>query len=351
MFSCEQVSKFHPDKYADQISDACVTECLRQDKNSHCSVETMVQGTTVVLSGNVTTNAKINYDEIVRMVAKKLRYNVDKIINLITPQSPEINKAVSAPSKIGAGDQGIIYGYAVNGAGYLPSPFMLANEVIKLIEDDVDNNPDSILMGDAKTQITFDDSKVVHLLISACHKPDTFADLKPYILSLLNNHPIGEEFAKATISINPAGSWTIGGATADCGVTGRKIICDTYGGFCPHGGGAFSGKDPTKVDRSAAYMARKIAVDLLKENPYAERCAIQLAYQIGVPEPVSVLVDLNDPSKPRRHGFGTMDLDEYVKKTYDLTPKGMIDALDLLNVDYEKLAEGCHFRYLNFPKM
>lgn len=330
LFSTEQISKYHPDKYADQISDAILTECLRQDNTSHCGIETMVKDNTVVLGGEITSNAVIDYDAIVHKVANKLNYKVDKIINLIGKQSPEINGAVVADENIGAGDQGIMFGYATSETeSYLPFGFDLANKIIKIIENDVETN--SVLIGDAKCQVTTDldnPGTVEEVLVSVCHKPEYDLEyIRRYIKSLLDGVVSPKKW-----TINPAGTWNVGGATSDCGLTGRKIVCDQYGGYCAVGGGAFSGKDPSKVDRSATYMARKIAVDLVKQYNLAW-CEVQLAYAIGVAEPVSVNIK-NDRNE---------DYADVVRNSYDLTPKGIIKTLDLLNINYEKLAEGCHF--------
>lgn len=330
LFSTEQISKYHPDKYADQISDAILTECLRQDANSHCGIETMVKDNTVVLGGEITTNAAVDFDGIVRRVANKLNYRVDNIINLIGKQSPEINGAVVADENIGAGDQGIMFGFATSETdSYLPFGFDLANKIIKIIEHDVETN--DVLIGDAKCQVTVDLDNpgiVEEVLVSVCHRDIYNLDeIRAYVRNLLNDVVTPKKW-----TINPAGTWNVGGATSDCGLTGRKIVCDQYGGYCAVGGGAFSGKDPSKVDRSATYMARKIAVDLVKTYNL-KWCEVQLAYAIGVAEPVSVNIK-NDRGE---------DYAAYVIANYDLTPKGIIKVLDMLNIDYEKLAEGCHF--------
>ena len=336
-FSTEQVSKYHPDKYADQISDAILNECLRQDKNSHCGIEVMVKDSTVVLGGEITSKACIDYIAIVNKVAKKLNYEVNEIINLIGKQSPEINKAVNSDENIGAGDQGIMFGYACDSnKEYLPKAFYIANRIIEAIENDVANRK-TILLGDAKTQVTVDSitNELDTILISVCHKPNlTLEEVKAYILDLLKYHNINTEQAK--ILINPAGTWNVGGPTSDCGLTGRKIVCDQYGGFCPVGGGAFSGKDPSKVDRSASYIARYIAIDILKKFNLRE-AQIELAYAIGVAEPVSINVKYQAyvDSANLIHKITT-----YIQNEYNLTPKGIIDFLDLTNLDYEYFAEG-----------
>ncbi len=339
LFSTEQISKYHPDKYADQISDAILTECLSQDENSHCGIETMVKDNTVVLGGEITSNAVVDYEEVVKRVANKLGYSVDKIINLIGKQSQEINKAVESDIEIGAGDQGTMFGYATSEtASKLPFGFDLANKIIKEIEIDVELNPDTILVGDAKTQVTVDLDKepdinsVVSVLVSVCHKEHVGIDsVKDYVKAIISR--LFEGYEVPELIINPSGLWKIGGPTADCGLTGRKIVCDQYGGYCAVGGGAFSGKDPSKVDRSASYMARYIACNLLEVHKL-KWCEVQLAYAIGISEPVSISIK-NDRG---------LDLVNEVRSTYPLTPRGIINKLGLLTKDYEKIAEGCHYR-------
>jgi len=345
LFSTEQISKYHPDKYADQISDAILTACLKQDRKSHVGCEVMVKDNTIVLGGEITTGAVVDFESVARSVAKKLGYKVDRVINIIGKQSQEINNAVSSQEKIGAGDQGIMFGYATKETeSFLPFAFDLANRIIQAIELDVDGNKETILAGDAKTQVTVDldalktMESVETILISVCHHAMhragivTIDMVQAYVTKLLMKS--GIELSKRTkLLVNPAGTWTVGGPTADCGLTGRKIVCDQYGGFVPVGGGAFSGKDPSKVDRSASYMARKIAIDLIGDFDLDE-CEVQLAYAIGVPEPVSVNVKTNSNT----------DFSRYVTRRYDLTPLGIINHLGLYDVDYEKLAEGCHYR-------
>lgn len=344
LFSTEQVSKYHPDKYADQISDAILTACLKEDPNSRVACETMVKGKTVYLCGEITTKAKIDYAEVAKRVGRKLGYEVETVVQQICTQSPEIAGGVKSGDDLRAGDQGIMFGYACNETeSMLPYGFDFANKIIALIEKDA-QEANSALLGDAKCQVTVDleapkDSRsLVEVLISACHKEEyTLDDIRKYVTSLIAKSEIG--IADAKLNINPAGTWTIGGPTADCGLTGRKIVCDQYGGYCSVGGGAFSGKDPSKVDRSAAYMARKIACDLVKAHDL-EWCEVQLAYAIGEKEPMSVAVHSCLPVRDSMYA-------EDVKQQYDLTPAGIINELSLLDVDYEKLSEGCHFRGLN----
>lgn len=335
IFTTEQISKYHPDKYADQISDAILSACLKQDPKSRVACETMCKNNTVIIAGEITTNAKIDYQEIVLSVAKKLNYQVDDIINLISTQSPEIGNAVNQEQTC-AGDQGIMFGYACDETdSYLPLGFDLANKIIEKIEKDVENNKDTILKGDAKTQVSvdLDSNKVTAVLVSVCHNENiTLKNIQDYIAKLL----VDLIPSDAQLTVNPAGTWNVGGPTSDCGLTGRKIVCDQYGGYCAVGGGAFSGKDPSKVDRSATYMARRIAVDLVKEFNL-KSCEVQLSYMIGRKDPMSVIINPIGKNK-------LPDV-EYVVKHYDLTPDGIIKHLDLLNLDYELIAGGNHMKY------
>ena len=340
MFSTEMVSKYHPDKYADQISDTVLTEILKSDPAAHVACETMVKDDTVVLGGEITTSAKPDYDAIVRSVGNRLNYKVGKVINLITTQSPEIENAVDSDERIGAGDQGMMFGYAVNGGRYyLPYGQEIAIDIIKAIEYDVEHNPNTIFQGDTKTQVTTDlsapgfEKPLDTILISACHKEGySLAQVQNRILGLLEEN--GIPLAKKML-INPAGVWTFGGPAADCGLTGRKIVCDQYGGYAPVGGGAFSGKDPSKVDRSGCYIARRIAVDMVKKYGF-ESCTVQIAYAIGVSQPVSVSAFGLDARSKK------IDVSDDVKSFYDLTPKGISDYLNLTKLDYSVISCGNH---------
>lgn len=343
LFSTEQVSKYHPDKYADQISDAILDACLAEDPLSRVACETMVKGTTVILAGEITTKAKVNYGEVASRVGASLGYKVDRVMTYIETQSPEIAGGIREGEDLGAGDQGMMYGYATRETeSRLPFGFDLANKIIKQIERHIANNPDSPFQGDAKCQVTVDLDEeptmksVKKILVSACHKPGKLTRTRGAILSILSE--LGVSLWNVEIIINPAGEWTIGGPIADCGLTGRKIVCDQYGGYCPVGGGAFSGKDPSKVDRSGAYMARVIACDLLDQFPGIKTAEVQIAYAIGESQPMSINVKTN-----RTDGTDEA-LACWVKENYDLTPAGIIKELDLLKPRYEKLARGCHFR-------
>ena len=343
LFSTEQVSKYHPDKYADQISDAILDACLKEDRNSRVACETMVKGDTIILAGEITTTADVNYGAVAARVAKKLGYKASQIYTYIETQSPEIAGGIREGADLGAGDQGMMYGYACNETdSMLPFGFDLANRIIEAIERDVETNPYTVFKGDAKCQVTVDLDKkptmesVKKILVSACHKDDVSLEATQYAI-----HEIlwscGVDTHRVEVIANPAGKWTIGGPTADCGLTGRKIVCDQYGGYCPVGGGAFSGKDPSKVDRSGAYIARRIACDLVKRHrlEYAE---VQIAYAIGQTKPMSVNVKTNIPNNDAFYA-------EEVIENYPLTPSGIIHGLELLDKSYEKLAEGCHYRF------
>lgn len=342
LFSTEQVSKYHPDKYADQISDAILDACLAEDPLSRVACECMVKGSTIILAGEITTKAKVNYAQIAARVAAKLHYDVDRVLTYIETQSPEIAGGVGDGEDMGAGDQGMMYGYACSDTDSgLPFGFDLANRIIRAIEYDTEMHPVQAFQGDAKCQVTVDlDEKptmesVKKILVSACHMPGKFKEMQNRIWNIMTLLDVPDH---VEVIINPAGEWTIGGPAADCGLTGRKIVCDQYGGYCPVGGGAFSGKDPSKVDRSGAYMARCIAQDIVHKFgvKWAE---VQIAYAIGQSKPmsVSVLTDVRDKDY-------NAAMARWVNHTYDLTPAGIIKALDLLRPRYEKLAEGCHYR-------
>lgn len=353
LFSTEQVTKYHPDKVCDQISDAVLDACLAQDPDSHVACETMMKEHTVYLAGEITTKANVDYTAVAIRVCAKLGYEVDEVIENISQQSPEIAAGVNEGSqKQGAGDQGMMFGYAtIETESMLPFGFDLANRITAKLEEAADMTS-PIIKGDAKTQVTVDldempnINSVEKILVSVCHAPDkNFDFVKRYVAALIwkavDESASTEEqrlHARERIEliINPAGPWTLGGPMADCGLTGRKIVCDQYGGYCAVGGGAFSGKDPSKVDRSGAYMARKIACDLVKKHGL-HYCGVQVAYAIGRAEPMSINVRSNRPELDD-------DLGAEIAQTYDLTPAGIIKTLDLKRPIYERLAEGCHFR-------
>ena len=337
--TCEQVSRGHVDKICDQISDAIVTDCLRHDRDSRVAVECLIKNNTVVIAGEVSNKYEPNYPKLVGRVFKRVgiasQYNRVNIKTLITRQSPDIAQGVD---KGGAGDQGVMYGYATNETPeLLPIPFAVATRFIKLLREI--NAP--MLMPDAKAQVSYDyeTGKITTFLCSVQHTADSdVEDFRSIIESLMAlttaEYGLNSDFEKL---INPTGRFVVGGSLADCGLTGRKLACDTYGGVGRIGGGALSGKDPSKIDRSGAYMARKIAVDLVTGG-YCDKCEVQIAYAIGKAKPVSVSVDT----------FGTARccprcIDKYVEANYDLTPHGIIKFLHLLDVDYNDVSSGGHF--------
>lgn len=353
LFTTEQVSKYHPDKYADQISDAILDAYLEQDGSARVAVETLVKDDTVVVAGEITSTANVDIESIVRRVANKLRYPVDKIINRIGKQSPEISNAVNGEDQINAGDQGFMFGYATRETkSYLPFGFDLANLIIKMIEKEVENE-NSLLKGDAKTQVTVDLDKEptmdsVHtIIISVCHKKYydglkvTVEFLREYVLQLLSSNHLTINTKKINLMVNPGGVWTVGGPFADCGVTGRKIVCDQYGGYVPVGGGAFSGKDPSKMDRTGAYGARKLAMWILEKFYVLNWVEIQIAYSIGHVRPISLSIKTDKTQFEKQ-------INSYIVLG-DYTPRNIIDRLGLLTaVKYETLAEGCHYYGTNW---
>ncbi len=351
LFSTEQVSKYHPDKYADQISDAILDAALKKNKNARVAAETLVKDRVVIVAGETSESfTKEEIEAVVKNIAFKLKYQVDEVINLLGKQSQEINHAVDGTNADdpAAGDQGIMFGYATSEtSSYLPFGFHIANHIIKHIEHYADEG--RIFKGDAKVQVTVDLDKYpkesVHtILVSACHYENidekTVKETIHQIIhqSLRLNEVKNIEQVK--IIANPSGRWTLGGPEADSGLTGRKIVCDQYGGYIQVGGGAFSGKDPSKVDRSGSYAAREIAVrtiDKFKSHGLTD-VQIQVAYGIGIKEPLSVNIILN----------GSIDADDrkeiidYIKRI-ELTPGSIIKRLGLRDIKYSEIAGGCHY--------
>lgn len=343
LFTSEQVSEGHPDKVCDQISDALLTKYLIGDKGSRVGIETLIKNNHIVLAGEVTSSADIDklvIEDTVRGVLTKIGLEeVDKydITNYISEQSPDI--ALGTCDEIGgAGDQGMMFGYATDETEeMLPLPYIMATKALEGLK----RSGLKYLRPDAKAQVTYDytKNKIDTFLISTQHIEDISLvemrpDIKKIMLEVSKWYKQNDDFK---VLVNPTGRFVLGGSFGDAGVTGRKIVADTYGGVCRHGGGAFSGKDPTKVDRSAAYMCRKIARDLVGMG-LAKRCEIQVAYAIGVAEPISISVNT--------FGTGKMDnegLVEYIQETYDMTPKGIIDSLGLLYVDYNLTSSYGHF--------
>ena len=363
LFSSESVSEGHPDKVSDQISDAILDQFLAYDADARVAVETLVTTGQVVIAGEVRSSEYIDLQTIARRTIKKIGYTKSEyqfdgdscgILNAIHEQSDDINRGVDngTVEDQGAGDQGIMFGYACNETPeYLPMPVVAAQRLVTLLEISRMTGVIPDIGPDGKVQVTMEYNgdtpvRITTVVVSVQHKEDTdinkLADLlDEYVFPLAFD---GMPADDAEIILNPSGKFVQGGPDADTGLTGRKLMVDSYGTFAPHGGGAFSGKDATKVDRSAAYMARFIAKNIVAAG-FAQRCQVTLAYAIGEKEPV--MVDVNT--------FGTGGpceddcLSAAVRKAYDLTPAGIIKQLNLLNPMYSRTAAGGHFGREDFP--
>ena len=352
LFTSESVTEGHPDKISDQISDAILDAILEQDATSRVACETLVTTGLAVVAGEITTDAVVNYQKIIRETINEIGYNnaefgydcnTMSVLNALGTQSPDIAQGVDTG---GAGDQGLMFGFACNETPELmPMPIQLAHNLTTKLSEVRRNGELPYLRPDGKSQVSveYKDGKpfrVEAVVISSQHSDDVDnetirKDVMEKVIKAVIPAELLDENTK--YHINPTGRFVVGGPMGDAGVTGRKIIVDTYGGYAPHGGGAFSGKDPTKVDRSAAYMARYIAKNIVSAG-LADKVTVQLAYAIGVAEPVSVLVDT--------HGTGKVDeeqLSEAVRKNFELTPKGIIETLDLRRPIYKKTAAFGHF--------
>ena len=357
LFTSESVSEGHPDKIADQISDAVLDAIIAQDKHARVACETLIKTGMVVLAGEVTTSAWVDLEDLVRKTVVDIGYNSSDIgfdgstcgvFNAIGKQSSDIAQGVDREEKRkqGAGDQGLMFGYACDETPTLmPAPIMYAH---RLVERQAQVRRDGVLpwlRPDAKSQVTFryEDDKITCIdavVLSTQHDPDiSQKDLQEAVRELIIDKVLPAEWldSKTKFHINPTGKFVIGGPVGDCGLTGRKIIVDTYGGSAHHGGGAFSGKDPSKVDRSAAYAGRYVAKNIVAAG-LAKRCEIQVSYAIGVAEPTSVMVNT--------FGTGTIADEEIVKRVravFDLTPYGIIEMLDLIRPIYRQTAAYGHF--------
>jgi len=347
IITCEQVSNGHPDKICDQIADAIVTDCLQHDPQSRVAIEVLAKDEHIIIAGELTSSHKPNYPELVVSVLNRI--GRDKLSNDLAPTIHTLVKEQSGDialgvDKGGAGDQGMMYGYATNEtAELLPIPFVIATRFLQLLRDQ--ENP--MFKADAKAQVSFDydSGTITTFLCSVQHDGAVeVEDFRPIIESLMilatSQYGLNTDFKKL---VNPTGRFVIGGPYADCGVTGRKLACDTYGGVGHIGGGAMSGKDPSKVDRSGTYMARKIARDIVLAG-YADKAEVQIAYAIGVADPVSVYVETFDTEHQDKHF-----IEQYVRENYDLTPGGIIKSLDLLSVDYNKVSAYGHFGRKDVP--
>ena len=361
-FTSESVSEGHPDKVCDYISDSILDACLAQDTKSRVACETLVKSDTVVLAGEITTNATLDYDKIVRQAVKEIGYTDPsepfcdttlKLISLITRQSNEISQGVteatSQSGDQGAGDQGIMFGYATDESPeMMPLPILLAHKLTKGMADDRKAGKVDFLRPDSKSQVSLtydgnDPKEVTAVVVSTQHTPA--ADQKmitAYVREDLGPRTLGQWWNnKLTLYVNPTGSFIHGGPSADAGVTGRKIIVDSYGGWGRHGGGAFSGKDPSKVDRSSAYFCRFVAKQVVAAG-FAKKAEIQVGYAIGMAKPVSVKVDT----------FGTGDeraAEEFVMNAFDFRPRAIIEKLDLLRPIYRETTNYGHFGRPGLP--
>jgi len=357
IFTSESVSAGHPDKVCDQISDAILDAALSQDKDSRVAVETLVKDNQVVLAGEITTNAEIDYADIVRKTILEIGYNKEEygfngntcsVTNLLGAQSQDISIGVteSENHEQGAGDQGLMFGYAENSTDELmPAPIMLAHKLVRRQADLMLSGSLPWLRPDAKSQVSciYEDNKIVGVdavVLSTQHDGDISLDeLREVVLEEIIKPILPEQWLtnNTQYHINPTGNFEIGGPVGDAGLTGRKIIVDTYGGMARHGGGAFSGKDPSKVDRSAAYATRYVAKNIVAAG-LAERCEIQVSYAIGVAEPTSISVDTFGTGKLPHH-----EIVDLIRKYFDLRPKGLISMLDLKRPIYQQTASYGHF--------
>jgi S-adenosylmethionine synthetase len=358
-FTSESVSEGHPDKVADQISDAVLDAILEQDQRARVAVETLVKTGMVMIAGEVTTTAWVDLEEIVRQTVREIGYNSSEIgfdwascavLNAIGKQSPDIAMGVDETDahEQGAGDQGLMFGYASSETDVLmPAPITYSHRLVKRQSEVRKNGTLPWLRPDAKSQITFryENNRPVGIdavVLSTQHDPEiSLAALREAVMDEIIKPVLPAKWLDQCplehIHINPTGRFVIGGPVGDCGLTGRKIIVDTYGGMARHGGGAFSGKDPSKVDRSAAYAARYVAKNIVAGG-LAERCEIQVSYAIGVAEPTSISVET----------FGTGSLQEerlveLIREHFDLRPRGMVTMLNLLKPGYRPTAAYGHF--------
>lgn len=357
VFTSESVSEGHPDKVADQISDGILDAIFKQDNKARVACETLVNTGMVVISGEITTSAWVDMQDVVRQTIKRIGYNSSDmgfdwescaVLTSIDKQSADIAMGVddSEDHEQGAGDQGLMFGYASNETDVLmPAPITYAHRLVKRQADVRKNGVLTWLRPDAKSQVTFryEDHKPVGIdavVLSTQHTPDiSQKDLQEAVMEEIVKPVLPAEWLDADTKyhINPTGRFVVGGPVGDCGLTGRKIIVDTYGGMARHGGGAFSGKDPSKVDRSAAYAGRYVAKNIVAAG-LADRCEIQVSYAIGVAEPTSISVET--------FGTGKVDDDrivELVMEFFDLRPKGLIKMLDLLRPIYTATAAYGHF--------
>ena len=357
-FTSESVTEGHPDKLCDSISDAVLDECLKQDPNSRVAIETFATNDNITIAGQLTTTAQVDIEELARNKIKEigfdnketdLDYRNCKIITDITKQSPDIALGVDIG---GAGDQGIMFGYACDETeNYMPYAIDMAHKLAKKLTEVRKNGKVLFLRPDGKTQVTVEyegdkPKRVETILISTQHLDTvTTEEVRKAVIENVIKAVVPENMMdeKTNIYVNPTGRFVIGGPLGDTGLTGRKIIVDTYGGYARHGGGAFSGKDASKVDRSAAYMLRHVAKNIVA-NGYAKKCEIQVAYAIGMKEPLSICVNTFDTSTKTED-----EIVDIIKNKFDLTPAGIIKYLGLKQPVYSETTNYGHFGKENLP--
>jgi len=359
VFTSESVSEGHPDKMCDQISDAVLDALLTEDRDSRVACESLAKTGMVVVAGEITTKARIDYSEVVRRTVRRIGYtdsamgfdaDTCAVLVAVDRQSPDISQGVTEGEGLhkeqGAGDQGLMFGLACDETPELmPLPIMLSHQLVERLAAVRRDGKHPYLRPDAKSQVTvqYRDGKPVRvdaIVVSSQHSPDVAHEtLKDAIVSEVIRTVVPEQYIdkQTHVHVNPTGRFVVGGPMGDCGLTGRKIIVDTYGGFGRHGGGAFSGKDPSKVDRSAAYMARYIAKNIVAAG-LVHKCEVQLAYAIGVAHPLSVLIDTFDTGE-----VSDELISKLVRENFEMTPRGIIDSLDLKRPIYERTAAYGHF--------
>jgi S-adenosylmethionine synthetase len=359
LFSSESVSEGHPDKMCDQISDAILDGLLKVDPDSRVACETLTKTGMVLVAGEITTNAKLDYAEIIRNTVRRIGYTSSDmgfdadtcaVMTALDRQSPDISQGVTAGQGLheeqGAGDQGLMFGFACDETPQcMPLPICLAHQLVEHLAEVRRSGRFPYLRPDSKSQVTvqYKDGQPVRVdtvVVSTQHSPDVeYSVLKEMVIEEVIRKVVPAQYldTKTVFHVNPTGRFVVGGPMGDCGLTGRKIIVDTYGGYGRHGGGAFSGKDPSKVGRSAAYMARYIAKNIVAAG-LARKCEVQLAYAIGVAQPISVLVDSFDTGV-----VPDQRLSEIVLESFELKPIGIIATLDLKRPIYEKTASYGHF--------
>ena len=369
VFSSESVGEGHPDKVADYISDSILDACLEQDKFSRVACETLVKSNCVVIAGEITTKAVLDYEKIVRNAIREIGYvNSDDVFhadqvfltNLLTKQSPDIAQGVDArkakgkkTAEQGAGDQGIMFGYATNETPeMMPAPIMFAHRILtELAKQRKSGKAPKWLRPDCKSQVAvaYEDSKpacIENVVVSTQHAAGvSHAEIEKYIIEKVVKKVLPKKLItkKTQFLVNPTGNFVVGGPQGDSGLTGRKIIVDSYGGTGRHGGGAFSGKDPSKVDRSAAYMCRWVAKNIVAAG-FADKCEIQVAYAIGYPQPLSIAIETFGTAKVPEE-----EIEKAVRSVFSFKPADIISQLDLLRPIYKKTTNYGHFTKADLP--